>query len=55
MNKDDQLSRDTEWLLKQGREDIDPKEFSEWVTRVCADGVSENGARVYVLSLYNTN
>lgn len=43
------IDRDKQWLADQGYIHLDPDQFSDWVCRVWADGVSENDARAYVL------
>jgi len=50
------LDRDKQWLADHGYIHLDPDQFSDWVCRVWADGVSENDARAFVLrKMLDTN
>lgn len=41
--------RDAQWLISHGFNKLDPIRFSDWVTRLCADGINEHEARQVVL------
>jgi hypothetical protein len=43
------FERDLDWLVENHYSELDCNKFSDWVTRMFADGFSEIEARTYVL------
>lgn len=43
------LELDSEWLLDRGYKDVDAEKFSDWVSRLMADDVTEEDARLFVI------
>ena len=47
MNQKTALERDAEWLAENWLEHLNIDQFSDWVTRLFNDGISEEKARVF--------